>query len=69
MLKLAQDILKRGILMTRWEKFKKSFHKNFLDFLMIFAAEDRFIRQHKKKSSVIKEQDRYGTDNQGSKDS
>lgn len=46
----------------KWTKFKKSFSKNFIDFLMIFAAEDEFINKHRHKSSVIKEQDRYGVD-------
>lgn len=45
---------------TRWERFKKAFNKNFMDFLMIFAAEDEFIHKHKNKSSEIKELDRYG---------
>jgi hypothetical protein len=42
-----------------WPRFKKSFLRNFLDFLNIFAAEDRFIHEHKHKSSEIKEQQRY----------
>lgn len=29
---------------------------------MIFAAEQDFINKHRRKSSVIKEQDRYGSD-------
>ena len=33
-----------------------------MDFLGIFAAEDRFIHEHKNKSSRIAEQNRYGTD-------
>lgn len=49
---------------TRWERFKQAFKKNFMDFLMIFAAEDEFIHKHKKKSSQIKELDRYGHDEQ-----
>ena len=44
-----------------WPRFKQGFKKNFIDFLMIFAAEDEFIHKHKKKSSMISEQDRYGT--------
>lgn len=47
---------------NKWEHFKRSFSKNFIDFLMIFAAEEKFINQHRHKSSVIKEQDRYGAD-------
>ncbi|MCC4422330.1 hypothetical protein HHK02_02030 [Limosilactobacillus reuteri] len=47
---------------NRWDKFKKNFSKNFIDFLMIFAAEQDFINKHRRKSSVIKEQDRYGSD-------
>ncbi|XYG84230.1 hypothetical protein ACSKKH_07630 [Limosilactobacillus reuteri] len=47
---------------NRWDKFKKNFSKNFIDFLMIFAAEQDFINEHRRKSSVIKEQDRYGSD-------
>ena len=43
---------------NRWDKFKKNFSKNFIDFLMIFAAEQDFINKHRRKSSVIKEQDR-----------
>jgi hypothetical protein len=50
----------RSVAESKWEKFKRSFNKNFIDFLMIFAAEDRFIHQHKKRSSQIKELDRYG---------
>ncbi|MBB1078753.1 hypothetical protein H5S09_09570 [Limosilactobacillus sp. STM2_1] len=46
----------------KWEQFKKNFSKNFIDFLMIFAAEDQFINKHRHKSSVIKEQKRYGSD-------
>ena len=46
-----------------WERFKESCQRNFMDFLGIFAAEDRFIHEHKNKSSRIAEQDRYGTDN------
>lgn len=45
-----------------WPRFKKSFNKNFVDFLMIFAAEDEFIHKHKRKSSMIEEQNRYGDD-------
>lgn len=44
-----------------WPRFKRGFYRNFLDFLKIFAAEDRFIHQHRNKSSMIAEQDRYGT--------
>lgn len=47
---------------NKWDKFKKNFSKNFIDFLMIFAAEQDFINKHRRKSSVIKEQDRYGSD-------
>ncbi len=47
---------------NKWDKFKKNFSKNFIDFLMIFAAEQDFINKHRHKSSVIKEQDRYGSD-------
>lgn len=47
---------------NRWDKFKNNFSKNFIDFLMIFAAEQDFINKHRRKSSVIKEQDRYGSD-------
>lgn len=47
---------------NRLDKFKKNFSKNFIDFLMIFAAEQDFINKHRRKSSVIKEQDRYGSD-------
>ncbi len=47
---------------NRWDKFKKNFSKNFIDFLMIFAAEQDFINKHRRKSSVIKEQDCYGSD-------
>lgn len=46
-----------------WERFKESCQRNFMDFLGIFAAEDRFIHEHKNKSSRIAEQNRYGTDN------
>ena len=49
---------------NRWDKFKKNFSKDFIDFLMIFAAEQDFINKHRRKSSVIKEQDRYGSDQQ-----
>lgn len=45
-----------------WERFKESCQRNFMDFLGIFAAEDRFIHEHKNKSSWIAEQNRYGTD-------
>lgn len=45
-----------------WPRFKKSFNKNFIDFLMLFAAEDKFIHNHKHKSSMIAEQNRYGND-------
>ena len=44
---------------NKWNKFKRNFSKNFIDFLMIFAAEQD---KHRHKSSVIKEQDRYGSD-------
>lgn len=47
---------------NKWNKFKRNFSKNFIDFLMIFAAEQDFINKHRRKSSVIKEQDRYGSD-------
>ena len=47
---------------NRWDKFKKNFSKNFIDFLMIFAAEQDFINKHRRKSSVIKAHDRYGSD-------
>ena len=47
---------------NKWNKFKRNFNKNFIDFLMIFAAEQDFINKHRRKSSVIKEQDRYGSD-------
>ncbi|MQB67409.1 hypothetical protein DB324_02915 [Limosilactobacillus reuteri] len=47
---------------NRWDKFKKNFSKDFIDFLMIFAAEQDFINKHRRKSSIIKEQDRYGSD-------
>jgi hypothetical protein len=43
-----------------WPRFKASFHRNFMDFLKIFAAEDEFINKHKRKSSMISEQERYG---------
>lgn len=46
-----------------WSRFKRGFKKNFIDFLMIFAAEDEFIHKHRRKSSMIAEQDRYGTTN------
>ena len=46
-----------------WERFKESCQRNFMDFLGIFAAENRFIHEHKNKSSRIAEQNRYGTDN------
>lgn len=46
---------------TKWERFNKAFHRNFMDFLGIFAAEDRFIHEHKHRSSRIAEQDRYGS--------
>lgn len=49
---------------SKWTRFKKSFNKNFIDFLMIFAAEEHFINKHKKKSSQIKELERYGKDKQ-----
>lgn len=55
-----------GMNKDKWKRFKKSFSKNFIDFLMIFAAEDEFINKHRHKSSIIKEQDRYGTDQQKS---
>lgn len=29
-----------------WDRFKKSCNRNFMDFLGIFAAEDRFIHEH-----------------------
>lgn len=47
----------------RWKRFKQSMYRNFMDFLGIFAAEDRFIHEHKNKSSRIAEQKRYGIDN------
>ena len=47
---------------NKWNKFKRNFSKNFIDFLMIFAAEQDFINKHRHKISVIKEQDRYGSD-------
>ena len=50
-----------------WPRFKASFHRNFMDFLKIFAAEDEFINKHKRKSSMISEQERYGKDD-GKKD-
>lgn len=43
-----------------WPRFKKSFQRNFIDFLMIFAAEGEFIHKHKRRSSMIAEQKRYG---------
>ncbi len=46
-----------------WDKFKESCRRNFMDFLGIFAAEDRFIHEHKHRSSRIAEQDRYGAVN------
>lgn len=49
---------------NKWNKFKRDFSKNFIDFLMIFAAEQDFINKHRHKSSVIKEQGRYGSDQQ-----
>lgn len=51
-----------------WDRFKKSYNRNFMDFLGIFAAEDRFIHEHRNKSSRIAEQDRYGTDDHDQKD-
>lgn len=45
---------------NKWKQFKNNFSKNFIDFLMIFAAEEEFINKHRHKSSAIKEQDRYG---------
>ncbi|MBD5807222.1 hypothetical protein EAI26_08495 [Lactobacillus sp. 0.1XD8-4] len=53
---------------NKWEQFKDNFSKNFIDFLMIFAAEEKFINKHRHKSSVIKEQDRYGSDQRRSRD-
>lgn len=50
-----------------WSQFKVSFHRNFMDFLKIFAAEDEFINKHKRKSSMISEQERYGRES-GKKD-
>lgn len=47
---------------NKWKQFKNNFSKNFIDFLMIFAAEEEFINKHRHKSSAIKEQDRYGND-------
>lgn len=47
---------------NKWNKFKKNFSKNFIDFLMIFATEQDFIYKHRHEGSVIKEQDRYGSD-------
>ena len=35
---------------NRWDKFKKNFSKDFIDFLMIFAAEQDFINKHRRKS-------------------
>lgn len=46
-----------------WSRFKTGFHRNFMDFLKIFAAEDEFINKHKHKSSMISEQERYGKKN------
>ncbi|MCH3921320.1 hypothetical protein [Limosilactobacillus sp.] len=46
---------------TRWENFKHAFKRNFIDFLLIFAAEDQFIHKHRHKSSQINEQGRYGS--------
>lgn len=57
---VVQEVYK--MIKNRWDKFKKNFSKNFIDFLMIFAAEQDFINKHRRKSSVIKEQDRYGSD-------
>lgn len=47
---------------NRWKRFKKSVFRNFMDSLGIFAAEDRFIHEHRNKSSCIAEQNRYGVD-------
>nr|WP_324255231.1 hypothetical protein [Limosilactobacillus reuteri] len=47
---------------NKWNKFKKNFSKNFIDFLMIFATEQDFIYKHRHEGSVIKEQGRYGSD-------
>ncbi|OYS46566.1 hypothetical protein [Limosilactobacillus reuteri] len=47
---------------NKFNKFKRNFSKIFIDLLMIFAAEQDFINKHRHKSSVIKEQDRYGSD-------
>ena len=51
-----------------WDRFKESCQHNFMDFLGIFAAEDRFIPEHKNKSSRIAEQNRYGTVDDDQKD-
>lgn len=51
-----------------WDRFKKSCQHNFMDFLGIFAAEDRFIHEHKNKSSRIAEQNRYGAVDDDQKD-
>lgn len=47
---------------NKWNKFKKNFSKNFIDFLMIFATEQDFIYKHRHEGSAIKEQGRYGSD-------
>ena len=51
-----------------WPRFKASFRRNFMDFLKIFAAEDEFINKHKRKSSMISEQERYGKDDRKKND-
>lgn len=42
------------------EKWRQKLWKLLMDYLGIFAGEQRFINSHRHKSSMIKEQDRYG---------
>ncbi len=41
-------------------RWKKKLFQAMMGYLGIFAGEERFINRHRGKSSMIKEQDRYG---------
>lgn len=42
------------------DSWKTKLSQLFMGYLGIFAGEDRFIHQHRGKSSMLKEQNRYG---------
>ncbi|MDO4903671.1 MAG: hypothetical protein Q3959_05375 [Limosilactobacillus sp.] len=43
-----------------WSRFKKSFNNKLVNVLLIFSAEDEFVRRHKNKGAMLDEQKRYG---------